>query len=139
MFFIPVLVAGAIGTAVYKAHTKKGLTPERKKVYEALMNSARPPAEYEKMAVEFEKNGLTTEADMLRKRAKLAAASPEEKAEHNAVYKKALASTNKEAVLRVANAFHLQGAIGAATSLRKYAAGIPSKVSAAIKGSTKAA
>lgn len=121
--------------AVYKSHKKaSGMTPERKKIYDALMNSAQPPAKYEEMAAEFEKQGLKTEADMLRKRGKLASAPPEIKARNNAIYKQALGSTNKEAILRVATAFHAQGAIGAAASLKKYAAGLPGKISAAVKG-----
>lgn len=121
---IPVGVVSLIGIAAYRVHQKKKravLTPQRKQIFETAMNTSLAPEKYEELARSFDGEGLSTEAELLRKRAKLAAAPPEIKEARRAAYKKAFESTNKSAIMQLAEAFQKEGAIGAARSLRKYA------------------
>ena len=125
MIVLPVIVAVATGAAAYKMHKHSAkLTPERKVIYDNALATIKDPAELRKLADSFQKEGLKKEADMLRKRATLRELPPETKAARKEAYKKGMQSTDKSGVLRLAEAFHLQGATGAAASLRKYAAGL---------------
>lgn len=124
---LPVIVIGTIATTAWQVHKRRKrseLTPEKKRIFEAAMNSEATPEQFETLAKAFDADGLTYEAGMLRKRAALSSAPPEVKKARREAYRKALESTNKAGVLNLADAFAQQGAVGAAKSLRSYAAGL---------------
>lgn len=128
---VPILVgAGLLGVA-YKATKKKGMTPERKKVFEAAMRTLRDPAKLEQLADAFCKEGLKAECKELQKRAnlmKLAQSSdPKAKAVlagRKVAFKKAMSSTDPTAIKKVAAAFHNMGHYESAAKLRSYAKGL---------------
>lgn len=118
-------VAAATGIAWWRAKHKKGLTPERKKIYEAAMKSSGlSPDKVRALADSFEKEGLKEEAANLRKRAALMELPPDVKAARRKAYKRGMKSNDPAAVTKLANAFHKEGALSAAQSLHKYAAGL---------------
>ena len=126
---IPVAVAALAGTTAIvavKRSKKKGMTPERKKVYIAALNSLKDPVKLRQLADAFEKEGLTKEAAMLRKRAKLRELPPKTKKARRAAYRKGLKSKDPLAVRKLASAFRREGATGAAASLQKYAQALAS-------------
>lgn len=104
---------------------KKGqMTAARQEVYDQAMASLADPAKLRTLANAFQKEGLTYEATMLRKRAALRELPPDVKKGRQEVYKQALRSTDKEAIAKVANAFEREGALGSAQKLREYLAGL---------------
>lgn len=123
---VVVALGAATTVAVVRRKKHKGMTPERKKVYVAALNSLKDPVKLRELADTFEKEGLTKEAAMLRKRAKLRELPPKVKKQRRTAYRKAMRSKNPQAVLKLANAFHTEGATGAAASLRKYAKAVMS-------------
>jgi len=121
---IPVALGGAALWAWWRAKHKKGMTPERKKIFEQAMKSLKEPEKLNTLADAFEKEGLKDEATQLRKRAKLRALPPDTQVARREAMKKALASKDPVAVEKVAAAFDKEGATGAAAKLRQYAAGL---------------
>jgi hypothetical protein len=122
---IPLAVVALAGTAVYKVHKRKsGLTPERKKVFDAALENLKEPEKLRTLATSFENEGLKNHADMLRKRAALRELPAATKDARRVVFKKAMASKDPAAVQKIAEAFHKEGATGAAANLRKYASGL---------------
>ncbi len=125
MFWIPILVLGsAAGAAYWRGKRPKGMTPQRQKIYEAALRDLKDAGKLRKLADEYEAQGLTEQAEHLRKRASLRELSKEVKDARRETFKKAMASKNAEAVLAVAKAFEKEGADGAAAALRKYAEGL---------------
>jgi hypothetical protein len=126
MIFLPVAAgAGAIGLAYWKVKNRKSkLTPERKKIYTEALKSMKDPAKLRSLAGDFEKQGLTHEAAMLRKRADLRAKPPAQKQAHVDAFKKGMQSKDPKAVHSLADAFAKTGALTAASKLRKYAMGL---------------
>jgi hypothetical protein len=127
MIFIPVTVVCGIAATAWRVHSRRKrseLTPDRKRVFEAAMNSELSPEDFAKLSKSFDEQGLKYEGNMLRKRAALSAAPPEIKQARREAYRKALASTNKPQIMKLADAFASQGAVGAAASLRRYASGL---------------
>lgn len=100
------------------------MTPEREKVYQTALHETRDPSKIRQMAATFDRVGLKAAAEMLRKRANLRELPPEVKEARQAVMKKALASTDKQKVMNVANAFEGEGAMGVAERLRQHAEGL---------------
>lgn len=126
---IPVAVVALTGlttVAVVRRRKKKGLTAERKKVYIAALKSLKDPVKLRQLADAFEKEGLTKEAAMLRKRAKLRELPPKVKKKRRSAYRKGMKSKDPRAVNALANAFQKEGATGAAASLRRYAKAVAS-------------
>ena len=124
---LPIAVAGLGGLAWWRSrHSLKGkMTADRMKLLQAALESKDiPAAGLESLAAAFEKEGLHTEAQLLLKRAALRAAPPEIKSARKEVFQKALASNDPVAVDQVANAFHGEGATGAAATLRRHSAGL---------------
>ena len=116
---IPLLLLSTGGWYGYKYHQKrKAFTPERRAIYERAMNSAMPPEQLQTLAAAFEKEGLTAQALLLRKRAALRSAPPEVKAQRKAIFVQAMNSQNPDAILQVAQAHEDIGAVGAAQDLR---------------------
>ena len=124
---IPVLIVSAIGLAVVKSvrkPTPKGMTAERRKVYEAALCTLKEPAKLRQLADAFEAEDCLAEARLLRQRASLRELPLEIKAQRRAVFSRAINSSNVEGILKVASAFAGEGATGAATHLRRHAASL---------------
>jgi hypothetical protein len=124
---IPVLIVSAIGLAVAKSVKKpapKGMTAERRKVYEAALCTLKEPAKLRQLADAFEAEDCLAEARLLRQRASLRELPLEIKAQRRAVFSRAINSSNVDGILQVASAFAGEGATGAATHLRRHAASL---------------
>ncbi len=120
---IPVLAIGA-GWLAYKKWINKGMTPERKQIFDAAMSSIVDTAKLRALADSFEKEGLRGEADLLRKRALLREAPADVKAARRQAFRKAMGSDNANAILEVAKAHEQVGAMGAAEELKQRAANV---------------
>jgi len=118
------LAAALGGLAWWRARAKKGMTPERQKVYEAALASLKDPDALRKLADAFQKEGLAPQAELLRKRAALRELPAEVKTQRRDALRKGLQSKNVEGVEKLAAAFAKEGASGAAASLKQYAAGL---------------
>jgi hypothetical protein len=118
---IPVIIAGGIAYWGYKRFIKKGMSPDRAKIYNEAMRSMADPAKLRSLADTFAKEGLTKPAEMLRKRAALREAPDSLKAARRTVFKKAMNSDNPDGILAVAKAHEDLGATGAADALRAQA------------------
>ncbi len=121
---IPLAVVGLGGLAIWRTRKPHGMTPERKRIYEAALRTLKDPAKLRTLADAFEKEGLKEEAVMLRKRANLREMPAGVRAKRQEAFGKAMASKDPHKVEAVANAFHKEGATGAAANLRKYAAAL---------------
>lgn len=126
---IPVVALAVGGGLAYKrAKAKKGMTPERQKIFQSALKNVTDPVKLENLAKQYDKEGLRAYGDELRKRAKLRAMPPEQQKARDTAFRKALSSTDPAAVQRVARAFHKEGAYGAAKHLNDYAKGLSQKV-----------
>lgn len=126
LWLLPVAGGALIAGAAVRHHRKthKKLTPDEEKVYTKAYQNLKDPKSLLALADKFQQNGHAHEADMLRKRAKLRNLPPETKKARRAAFKTALKSTDKQGVLHLADLFHKEGAVGAATKLREYAKGL---------------
>lgn len=128
---LPIIVVTLIGTAYHQSNKKdvqnvKGqMTPARQHLFETAYNEYRDPDKLRKLAKTYRDNGLPGPATLLEKRAALRELPEEVQIARRAAFRKAMSSTNPQAVNTLANVFEGQGAIGAAAALRKYAASIP--------------
>lgn len=135
MFFLaplPLAIMALGGTAYYvktkrdKAGANSGvMTADRQAVFETAMNQVAEPEKLTALANTFHGEGLHEQARALRSRAVLRGLPEDVKKARKEVYKKAMNSTNKQAVRSVAVAFHGEGATGAAQALMDYANGLP--------------
>lgn len=131
---VPIAIAALGGIAYVVAKKKKAsssigsetgkLTPERALLYAEALKSMKDPASLRKLAQTFRAEGLEPHAVMLEKRAALRELPKEVKEERRAIFRKAIASKNKEAVLKMADAYDNEGATGSADTLREYAEGL---------------
>ncbi len=124
------IVVSLLGAAAYHQASRKkidkgALTPERQMIYDTAMKDVRDSEKLRSLAKTFREQGLPTHADMLEKRANLRDMPKHIKHERREIFKKAMKSTNANAIRTLANAFEKQGAAGSAASLREYAASIP--------------
>lgn len=126
---VPVIIGLGV-LSIFKGKTKEGvargtMTAERTHLFQSALSSAvLTPPQYEKLADAFEQQGLPAEAILLRKRAKLRGMSSEEKEMRKAIFRKALACQDPDAVERVASVYEAQGATGSAKRLRMTAIGL---------------
>ena len=134
---IPILIGSGVAFAAWKKHHQtgpQGMTPTRKKVFEATLKTQPDPAKVQAMARTFEKAGLKAEAAELQKRAAILSAPPHVVKARKEAFVKALKSTDQAAVKKVADAFHAMGHYDAAAKLRSYGRGLlshfPAKASA---------
>ncbi len=123
---------GALLAAAYWKKTKSdraanispAILANREAIYDTAINSLKDASKLRELATAFRIQGMAVQADMLEKRAALAEASPEVKEQRRIIFRKAMESRDKAAVLEVARAFDNMGATGAAANLRLYAAGL---------------
>lgn len=118
-----VAILGGLALFMAKKPPAK-MTMERQMLFQKIINSERDPSKLRGYANEFRKDGLTIQADVLEKRAKLRELPADVKAQRKAAFKKAMASTDKASVLKMASIYESDGAIGAAAKLRDYAKGL---------------
>lgn len=118
-----VAILGGLALFMAKKPPAK-MTMERQMLFQKIINSERDPSKLRGYANEFRKDGLSIQAEVLEKRAKLRELSPEVKAQRKAAFKKAMSSTDKASVLKMAGIYENDGAIGAAAKLRDYAKGL---------------
>jgi hypothetical protein len=107
-----------------KAVKQGGLTPERETMYLEAMDGIRgenAPELFRKLAEGFEKYGCPVQAKNLRTRADYLGASEDVKQQRKDIIRRAMASTNVEAIMAVAYQFEQLTATGTARDLRKHA------------------
>lgn len=128
MIGAPLIIVGILtGVAWYKARRPVGvMTAERDRVYRAAIGGAlKTPEKLRELAKAFEKERLYPQAAVLRQRADLKELPPEVKQERNQVFRRAMKSKNKAAILAVADAYDKEGCTSACEKLRAYADGLP--------------
>lgn len=118
-----VLLVGLTGLATWKASRRppKVMSPERQRIYESALTTLKEPMKLRELAKVYRKEGFPAEADVLEKRAALRELPQDVKAKRVEVFKKAVNSTNPEAIKAVANAFAGEGCYGAACRLHEHA------------------
>jgi hypothetical protein len=99
------------------------LPPAREAMFHHAMKETSP-AKLTDMADAFKKEGYQKESDQLRARANLRAHPKETLERYAEIVKKALSSTNVQAIEDVAEAFRQDGAASIAELLDEYAAGM---------------
>jgi hypothetical protein len=104
---------------------KKGeLTPERKAIFQAALEVVEDSGKLRELADVFASEGLTVQADLLRKRANLRELPPAVKEARHAAFLKAMNAADPRKVDEIADLFESEGAVGASNALRGYAAGL---------------
>lgn len=123
---LPAAIIALAGTAFFMTRKKSAsaLTPEREMLFTKAVNTEKDPVKLRSLAGQFRSDGLNPQADFLEKRARLRELPDEVKAQRKAVFKQAMGSTNKDAILKLADAYEKESATGAAEALRKYAKGL---------------
>lgn len=127
---IPVaIVLLGIGGYVKTRKRRGEMTPERTKIFNAALSGAlKDPVHLDNLAAVFSGEGLYEQAKLLRQRAALKRLPPAVKQARAAVWRRAVASKNKQAVLAVAAAYDSEGCTSAAMRLREIASGLPDTV-----------
>jgi hypothetical protein len=123
---LPLVIVALAAGAAYKVSTsKKGvMTDARRLIYNTALTKHDPPLPPDQLlalASEFDKNGLSTYGDVLRKRANLRNLPPALIAARKAAVKKALASKDPVGIRAMANALEAESAFGTAETLRQLA------------------
>ena len=121
-----IVLGGAAGVKTSRS-SKGGFTSRRKEIFDAAYK-CNDTYKMRTVADAFDKVNLPLQAKLLRQRASLRDQPKEVKDKRKAIFRKAMSSKNKIAVLKVAEAFESIGAIGAAAELRKYASGLKSEI-----------
>lgn len=104
-------------------HFAARLPPAREAMFRHAMRETSP-AKLADMADAFKKEGFAKEAEQLRARANLRAHPKETLEKYAEILKKALSSTNVQAIEDVAEAFRADGATSLGELLDEYAAGL---------------
>lgn len=134
-----------IGAAIFLAFRNQGgsqfgvLTPEREEVYRNALEFLHDPLKLEELANNYQREGLKVQAAMLRKRAEWRGRSETLRAQHDAIFEKAMESTNVHAILGVAEAFEKMTATQRAKQLRDRAKELYEINEAAAKAKAEAA
>lgn len=119
---IPVVMIGLVGLAYFQQAKKEPrMTAQRKVIYDTALTTLKDENKLAELAKSFEEAGLTAEASMLRKRAKLRSLPKDVKQKRREIFKQALTWTEPDKVEALAKAFEREAATGAAQELRNYA------------------
>lgn len=118
---LPIALAGLVGGIYLKEKGKPQMTDEQRRIYDAALQDLRDPEKLRTLAKAFDEQGFREEADLLYKRAQLKDLPKDVIAARKEIYRKAMQSLNKDAVLKIAEAFEQEGATSAAANLRKHA------------------
>jgi len=136
---LPIALAAGLFFAWKKAKpTSKTPTTEQKIVFDNALVSETSPEKLVKLSEAFKEEGLGDQAKVLETRAAWFSAPPEEKQARREAFRVGMASQEPEKVEALAEAFAEQAATGAATDLKKYAAGLRQGVMVATKKPTGA-
>jgi len=101
------------------------MTPERQKIFHAaLAGGMQDPVNLDKLAKSFEEQGLHEQGALLRQRAALRRLPNEIKLARRKVWRRAIKSTNRTAMLQLADAYDLEGCTSAAMRLREIISGL---------------
>lgn len=135
---LPIVVVCLGAAAYHKTSSRKGpgkgvLTPERQHFFEFAIKECKDPEKLRSLAKTYREQGLAMHADMLEKRANLRAIPEDKKKERRAIFKRAMKSTDINAIRNLANAYEREGCTGAAKELRDYAASLPVVAPAEVK------
>ena len=117
-------LGGLVGGGV--AHTTEQkpagvMTAKRRIIYQRAMEKISEPSELRTLADAFEKEGLSAEALMLRKRAALRELPESTQALRRKHFRQAMASDNLEMIQRLSQAFASVGSVDAAKALADHA------------------
>lgn len=99
------------------------MTPARRLVFQTAL-AKNPPLtgdQFMALAKEFDSYGLTHEAEILRRRARIRNLPPADRQKMLAAFQKGMASKDPVQVRALANAFETEGAFDSARQLRDYA------------------
>ena len=123
---IETVIVAALLLAWFRAgKAKKGeLTAERKAIFQAALEVVEDSGKLRELADVFAAEGLTVQADLLRKRANLRELPLAIKQARHDAFLKAMSAADPKKVEEIANLFENEGAIGASNALRGYAAGL---------------
>jgi hypothetical protein len=121
--FLGTGLATRILLAWRKVRNRKRVTQERKAIYFAALEFVRNPEALRVLADDFEKEGLTVEAAVMRKRADLRAMSKEKWEFFRTLCEIAIQKkdSNPQALDEMAAAFEAMTAAGPAAKLRRRA------------------
>ncbi len=134
-----------IGAAIFLAFRNQGgsqfgvLTAEREEVYRNALEFLHDPLKLEELANNYQREGLKVQAAMLRKRAEWRGRSETLRGQHEAIFTKAMESTNVHAILGVAEAFEKMTATAKAKQLRDRAKALYDEAEAEAKAKAEAA
>lgn len=99
---------GILGWQLLKKSNAPGfgmMTPEREEIFRNALEHLQDPKKLQDLAAAFEQQGLKPQGAVLRRRASWRMRDAAKKAEHEAIFQKALASDKIPAILQVARAF----------------------------------
>lgn len=119
-----VLVVGLGGISYFRNRRHGTMTAKKQELFNHGMSKVFNPEQIRNLAKQFRQWGLTAQAELLTKRARIRELPDDVRKARREAYHRAASSKNKAAVLNVAQAFEREGCIGAAADLRKYAAGL---------------
>ena len=123
---IETAIAAALLLAWLRAGSaKKGeLTAERKAIFQAALETVEDSGKLRELADVFQAEGLTAQAELLKKRANLRELPETIKRARHEAFLQAMAAKDPAKVDNIASLFENEGAIGASNALRGYAAGL---------------
>lgn len=122
---VPGAVVVLVVTSWYRNRPGE-MTADRERLYQSALSGSMKDADaMRKLADAFERERLRPQAKLLRQRAALRELSDEVKKLRRATFRKALKSTNKQAILELAEAYDREGCTGACDRLREVASGLP--------------
>jgi hypothetical protein len=123
---IEAAIAAALLLAWFRAgKAKKGeLTAERKAIFQAALETLEDSGKLRELADVFATEGLTVQADLLKKRANLRELPETIKRARHEAFLKAMSASDPAKVEEIALLFENEGAIGASNALRGYSAGL---------------
>jgi hypothetical protein len=117
---------GAIGVAaLWNAKRPGFMDEERDRIYRECLTGRVPVDRMRDIARALEKARCFPQAKMLRLRIGLKELPPEEQEQRRAFFEKGMVSKNKDAILRLAEAFENEGATTSAAKLRRHAEQLP--------------
>lgn len=124
---IPVLIGGlAISAAVKVRRQADAMTPDRQKLFDALIQKCADASKLRAAAEQFQNYGLPKQADLLRKRAALRQLPKEVQEARKAIFRNVMKLQDPEKVDSAAQTFYDEGCLGAASLLRLWAEGLRS-------------
>lgn len=132
--WLPWILGGTIAAAWYRAAHRPArgrLTADREAVLKATLEDTKDPLALRRLADAFDKEGLTSEATLLRKRAALKELPAATQEKRRQAFRDALTSTDAAAVRKIAAAFDGEGCTAVAAKLRTYALGLEAAQKAA--------